>query len=97
MKIKVLGSGCASCHKLYEETQKAVENMGKDIEVEYISDVNVLLSYGIMSAPALLVNDNVVSQGRSLKAKDIEKLLNGIEIDDSCDGGSCGCSCGGNC
>lgn len=97
MKIKVLGSGCASCHKLYEETKKAIENMGKDYEVEYITDVNVLLSYGIMSAPALLVNDNVVSQGRSLKAKDIEKLLNGMEIDSSCDDESCGCSCGGNC
>ena len=41
MKIKVLGSGCTNCHKLYEETLKAVKNMGKDYEVEYITDIKV--------------------------------------------------------
>lgn len=92
MKIKVLGSGCANCHKLYEETLKAVENIGKKYEVEYITDIKVMLGYGIMTAPALMVDEKVVSQGRVLQSKDIEKLLNVIEIkDNSCDCGSCGC------
>lgn len=96
MKIKVLGSGCASCHKLYEETLKAVENMGKGYEVEYVSDMQVMLGYGIMTPPAIVIDEKVVSQGRSLKAKDIEKLLNGLKVENNSTGNGC-CNCGGNC
>lgn len=96
MKIKVLGSGCASCHKLHEETLKAVQNIGKDYEVEYVTDMKVMLENGIMTPPAIMVEGKVVSQGRSLKAKDIEKLLNGLKLDTNCcDNGSC--DCGGCC
>lgn len=80
MKIKVLGSGCANCHKLYEETLKAVKNIRKDYEVEYITDIKVMLGYGIMTAPALIIDEKIVSQGRVLQSKYIEKLLNEIEI-----------------
>lgn len=76
MKIKVLGSGCTNCHKLYEETIKAVKESGKDIEVEYITDIKVMLGYGIISGPALMFDKKVISQGRVLKSKEIEKLLN---------------------
>ncbi len=80
MKIKVLGSGsgCASCNNLYEETLKAVKNMGKDYEVEYITDMKVMLELGIIAPPALMINEKILSQGKSLKAKDIEKLLNNV-------------------
>jgi small redox-active disulfide protein 2 len=91
MKIKVLGSGCANCHKLYEETLKAVKNISNEIEVEYITDIKIMLSYGIMSAPALMINDKVVSQGRVLKASDIEKLINGLEIKKDCTCNNCNC------
>ena len=51
-----------------------------------------MLGYGIMTAPALIIDEKIVSQGRVLQSKDIEKLLNGIEIkNNSCDNGSCGC------
>jgi len=94
MKIKVLGSGCANCHKLYDETVKAVKNMGENYDVEYITDIKVMLEYGIMTAPALVVDEKIVSQGRSLNAKDIEKLLNGLEIENnSCNNGNCDCGC----
>lgn len=75
MKIKVLGSGCTNCHKLHEETLKAVKETGKDIEVEYITDIKVMLGYGIISGPALMFDDKVISQGRVLKAKEIETLI----------------------
>ena len=66
--------------------------MGKDYEVEYVTDMQVMLQYGIMTPPAIVIDEKVISQGRSLRAKDIEKLLNGLKIDDnSCDNGSCDC------
>ncbi len=73
--IKVLGSGCASCHALYENACKAVEEAGFDIKVEYITDMEKIMSYGVMSMPALVVNEKVVSVGKVLKSADIQKLL----------------------
>lgn len=73
--IKVLGSGCASCHALYENTKKSVQNMGLSVEVEYITDLQKIMEYGVMSMPALVVNEKTVSMGKVLKPADIEKLL----------------------
>ncbi len=73
--IKVLGSGCKSCHTLYENAQEAVKAIGLDIEVEYVTDMQKIMEYGVMSMPALIVNEQVVSMGRILKTTDIEKLL----------------------
>lgn len=73
--VKVLGAGCKFCHEQYENTKKAVEAMGLDIEVEYITDMPKVMEYGVMSMPAIVVGDKVVSQGKVLKAAEVEKLL----------------------
>ena len=73
--IKVLGAGCKSCHEQYENAKKAAANLGLDVEVEYITDMEKVMSYGVMSMPALLVNDKVVSAGKVLKPKEIERFL----------------------
>ncbi len=73
--IKVLGAGCASCHKQYENAQEAVKSLGLDAEVEYITDLAKVMEYGVMSVPAVVVNDKVVSMGKVLKATEIENLL----------------------
>lgn len=72
--IKVLGSGCKSCHKLYDNTLKAVEGTG--IKVEYITDMQKIMEYGVMSMPALVINEKVVSVGRVLKPAQIVSLVN---------------------
>ncbi len=73
--IKVLGAGCASCHTQYENTKEAVKNLGLNIEVEYITDMQKVMEYGVMSMPALVVNDKVVSMGKVLKTKEVEDLF----------------------
>lgn len=73
--IKVLGAGCKSCHEQYENAKAAVKNMGLDVEVEYITDMEKVMGYGVMSMPAIVVNEKVVSMGKVLKAADVEKLL----------------------
>lgn len=73
--IKVLGSGCASCHALYENAKEAVQKMGLSVEVEYVTDLQKVMEYGVMSMPALVVNEKVVSMGKVLKSADIETLL----------------------
>ena len=73
--IKVLGAGCKSCHEQYENAKAAVKAMGLNIEVEYITDMEKVMGYGVMNLPAIVVNEQVVSMGKVLKAADVEKLL----------------------
>ena len=73
--VKVLGSGCKSCHALWEASKAAVQNIGLNVEVEYVTDMEKIMGYGVMSMPALVVNEKVVSMGKVLKAADVEKLL----------------------
>ena len=73
--IKVLGAGCKSCHEQYENAKAAVQALGLNVEVEYITDMEKVMEYGVMSMPAIVVNDQVVSMGKVLKAADVEKLL----------------------
>ena len=73
--IKVLGAGCKSCHEQYENAKKAVEELGLSVEVEYITDMEKVMAYGVMSMPALVVNEQVVSMGKVLKAAEVIKLF----------------------
>lgn len=73
--IKVLGAGCKTCHEQYENAKAAVAALGLSIEVEYITDMEKVMEYGVISMPAIVVNDKVVSMGKLLKAADVEKLL----------------------
>lgn len=74
-RIKVLGSGCKNCRALYENTQEAVRNLGIDAQIEYVTDFARIAQYGVMSVPALVINDAVVSCGKVLKADGVERLL----------------------
>ena len=75
MNIKVLGGGCCKCESLLEAVKEAVAEQGIKAEIEYITDIQKIVEYGIMSTPALMIDNRVVSMGRVLKAKDILKLL----------------------
>ena len=73
--VKVLGAGCKSCHAQYENVKAAVQALGLSVEVEYITDMEKVMEYGVMSMPAIVVNDQIVSMGKVLKAADVETLL----------------------
>lgn len=75
MIIKILGTGCKKCNQLQKNVETAVETLGGDYQVEKVTDLAEISNYGVMSTPALVVDEKVVSQGKLLKPKDIEKLL----------------------
>ena len=77
--IKVLGAGCKSCHEQYENAKEAVKSMGLSVEVEYITDMQKVMEYGVMSMPALVVNEKVVAMGKVLKASEVVALLQKLE------------------
>ncbi len=73
--IKVLGAGCKSCHEQYEYVKKAIAETGLSVEVEYITDMEKIVAYGVTSMPAIVVNEKVVAMGKVLKPADVVKLL----------------------
>ncbi len=75
MIIKVLGTGCKKCTVLEANTKEAVKTAGIDATVEKVEDVQQIIAYGVMSTPALVIDEKVVSKGKVLKAKDIVKLF----------------------
>ena len=75
MNIKVLGGGCKSCEALLRSAKQAVVNRGIDAEIEYITDMEKIMNYGVMSMRSLIIDDKIVSAGKVLNAKDVEKLL----------------------
>lgn len=73
--VKVLGTGCKYCHALLQNTQAAVKSMELPIEPEYVTDLEKVMAYGVMTMPALVVNEKVVSAGKVLKEAEIKELL----------------------
>ena len=76
MEIKVLGPGCQKCHELDKRTREVVQDMGIDVDVEYVQDINKLIEYSILFPPGLVINGKMVSSGKVLSKKEIEKLIN---------------------
>jgi len=75
ISVKILGSGCAKCNKLEEATKEALKQLGMDQTVEHVTDFGQIAAYGVMSTPALVVDNKVVSFGKVLKTEDIIKIL----------------------
>jgi small redox-active disulfide protein 2 len=79
MKIKVLGTGCAKCNMVYEEALKAVAETGVEATVEKVEAIEEIMAYGVAFTPALVIDDEVKSAGKTLRAGDIAALLVGSD------------------
>jgi len=63
MDIKVLGAGCASCKRMFADVQKLVARLNLDARVEYVTDMERIMAYGVMSTPVLVINEKIVMVG----------------------------------
>ena len=76
MIIKILGSGCPNCQKLENQTRQAVEELQKkDVQVEHIYDMEKIVKYGVMSTPALVIDEEVRASGRIPDVAEIKEWL----------------------
>lgn len=75
MVIKILGSGCKNCVALADNTKTALKELNIDAEVIKVTDFAEIASYGVMSMPALVIDEKVVSFGKVLKAKEVAVIL----------------------
>lgn len=79
MKIKILGSGCKNCVTLMENTEEAIKQAGIEAELSKVTDIKDIMAYGVMSTPALVIDEKVVSFGRVLKPKDILIIIDKLK------------------
>ena len=75
MIVKVLGPGCKNCVNLERVTRQAIDDLGLDAIVEKVTDYPTIVGYGVMSTPALVVDEKVVSSGRVPAAAEVRELL----------------------
>ena len=78
MDIKVLGPGCANCHKLEELARQAVKELGANAKIEKITDIGQIAMHGILSTPGLMVNGKIKHSGKPLPSLDkVKDLIKG--------------------
>jgi len=75
MVIKILGGGCRNCVALTENTETALKELGMEAEIVKVTDLQDIMAYGVMSTPALVIDERVVSFGKVLKPKEIKTIL----------------------
>ncbi|NQT74025.1 MAG: TM0996/MTH895 family glutaredoxin-like protein [Chloroflexi bacterium] len=75
MNIKVLGPGCAKCHKLEDIVKQVVREMGVDAPVEKVSDMKEITKYPILMTPGLVINDELVVSGKVPDKAEITRYI----------------------
>lgn len=73
--IQILGPGCARCEALAKNVTEAVKQLGISAEIEKVTDINQITSFGVMATPALVVNGEVKLSGKVASVDEIKKLL----------------------
>jgi len=75
MQLLILGSGCAKCAKLYEATEQAAKALGLPYGLEKVTDLQRIMSFGVMTTPALVVDGKVKVSGRVPSVDEIKTML----------------------
>ena len=75
MEIKILGTGCSKCKTLEEIIRKVVKDNGIDANITKVEEIVEIMKFNIMTTPALVVNEKVVSKGRIPSVDEIKQFL----------------------
>jgi small redox-active disulfide protein 2 len=75
MKIEILGTGCAKCHKLDELVRATVKETGVSAEVTKVEDIKKIMGYGVMTTPALVIDGQVKVAGKIPSIEEIKQFI----------------------
>jgi small redox-active disulfide protein 2 len=75
MEIKILGPGCSKCNTLDKLTREVVEKNGIIANITKVDDIMEIMKYGVMSTPALVIDEKVVIKGRVPSFDELKELL----------------------
>jgi small redox-active disulfide protein 2 len=80
LNVKILGTGCANCKKLYSVVEEALVQTGIQAELTKVEDVQAIMRYGVMSTPALVIDETVVSAGKVPRVAEVSSWLTTASI-----------------
>jgi small redox-active disulfide protein 2 len=75
MEIKILGSGCMNCKKLYANAEAAVQELGANIQITKVEDFKEITKYGVMRTPAIVIDEKVKAFGKISTVEEIKKFI----------------------
>jgi len=75
VKIQILGTGCPKCKKLAENAEAAAKELDVDYELEKVTDINKILSFGIMITPGIAIDGIVKATGKLCTVEEIKVML----------------------
>lgn len=64
MEIKILGGGCPKCERLEALAREVVDELGLQANFSKVKRMPEIMAYDVMSTPALVVDEKVLSSGR---------------------------------
>ena len=74
-KLQILGTGCPKCKKLKELTEQAAKELGIEYEIEKVTEIKDIMSFGVVMTPGLAVNGEVKVAGKVPGVDEIKKIL----------------------
>lgn len=78
MNIKIIGTGCDKCDKLYENTKLAIDELGLNADIEKVEDLIEMVKLGVMSSPSLMIDGKLVVSGQIAAKEKIIKLISNL-------------------
>lgn len=97
MHVKVFGPGCAKCEEVEKLMRDTAAKLNIEAQIEKVSDLPTMMKAGIMSTPAVSIDDVVKCTGRIPTAYEAAAWLTGKDVPAAAGGEGCACSCGGKC
>lgn len=73
--IQILGTGCKKCNDLADNAKQAASDLGLEVTVDKITDLNQIMTFGCMTTPGLVIDGQLCSQGKLLKPEQIAAFL----------------------
>ena len=74
-KLQILGTGCPKCNQLAADTEAAARDLGIQYEIEKVTDINEITTFGVMMTPALVVDGEVKAVGKVPSVDEIKAML----------------------
>jgi len=74
-RIQILGTGCPKCAKLAANAEGAATELGLDCDIEKVTDIEAIMSFNVMTTPALVIDGEVRAVGRVPSKNEIKEML----------------------
>lgn len=75
MEVKVLGPGCAKCKTTFQVIEKVIKENNLDVKLTKVDDIMEMMSYNIMTTPAVVIDGEVRMKGQVPSESDVKRLL----------------------